>query len=265
MTVTVMVPLEETLTLEPRVCGGFSGPRGRVGSESETQPGAEGGAGLPGGEGADEAEPSARGGGGTGAEWNERPPLRPASWRRRLPAARSLALSLHRRGLGRQRPRQLALWAPSSPLRQAGRIPGAGGQAAPRAAPANGARLPPTPQHSEGDAPTLTEVDLFISTQRIKVLNADTQVSGRHRVPGQGGGETVPGGRARPSRELGSGCRRVRERSGCGGTGSRCWGRGGGRSWGGKGSEDVRCWPGCRGAAGGTGGDVDGRREGPRL
>ncbi|XP_070256413.1 amyloid-beta A4 precursor protein-binding family A member 2 isoform X2 [Myotis yumanensis] len=29
--------------------------------------------------------------------------------------------------------------------------------------------------HSEGDAQTLTEVDLFISTQRIKVLNADTQ------------------------------------------------------------------------------------------
>ncbi|XP_031524851.1 amyloid-beta A4 precursor protein-binding family A member 2 [Papio anubis] len=31
--------------------------------------------------------------------------------------------------------------------------------------------------NSEGDAQTLTEVDLFISTQRIKVLNADTQVS----------------------------------------------------------------------------------------
>ncbi|KAM6181327.1 amyloid-beta A4 precursor protein-binding family A member 2 isoform 3-T3 [Erethizon dorsatum] len=30
-------------------------------------------------------------------------------------------------------------------------------------------------KHSEGDAQTLTEVDLFISTQRIKVLNADTQ------------------------------------------------------------------------------------------
>ncbi|TKC38577.1 hypothetical protein EI555_018994, partial [Monodon monoceros] len=29
--------------------------------------------------------------------------------------------------------------------------------------------------NSEGDAQTLTEVDLFISTQRIKVLNADTQ------------------------------------------------------------------------------------------
>ncbi|KAJ8796340.1 hypothetical protein J1605_002224, partial [Eschrichtius robustus] len=36
--------------------------------------------------------------------------------------------------------------------------------------------------NSEGDAQTLTEVDLFISTQRIKVLNADTQVSfGRRR------------------------------------------------------------------------------------
>lgn len=31
-------------------------------------------------------------------------------------------------------------------------------------------------QNSEGDTQTLTEVDLFISTQRIKVLNADTQV-----------------------------------------------------------------------------------------
>uniref|UniRef100_G1RPD4 Amyloid beta protein binding family A member 2 n=1 Tax=Nomascus leucogenys TaxID=61853 RepID=G1RPD4_NOMLE len=30
-------------------------------------------------------------------------------------------------------------------------------------------------KNSEGDAQTLTEVDLFISTQRIKVLNADTQ------------------------------------------------------------------------------------------
>lgn len=32
-------------------------------------------------------------------------------------------------------------------------------------------------QSAEGDAQTLTEVDLFISTQRIKVLNADSQVS----------------------------------------------------------------------------------------
>ncbi len=32
-------------------------------------------------------------------------------------------------------------------------------------------------QSPEGDVQTLTEVDLFISTQRIKVLNADTQVS----------------------------------------------------------------------------------------
>lgn len=32
-------------------------------------------------------------------------------------------------------------------------------------------------QNADGDAQTLTEVDLFISTQRIKVLNADTQVS----------------------------------------------------------------------------------------
>lgn len=31
-------------------------------------------------------------------------------------------------------------------------------------------------QSAEGDAQTLTEVDLFISTQRIKVLNADSQV-----------------------------------------------------------------------------------------
>ncbi|MEE6502866.1 hypothetical protein FKM82_004662 [Ascaphus truei] len=30
-------------------------------------------------------------------------------------------------------------------------------------------------KNSEGDSPTLTEVDLFISTQSIKVLNADTQ------------------------------------------------------------------------------------------
>ncbi|MEQ2238096.1 Amyloid-beta A4 precursor protein-binding A member 2, partial [Ilyodon furcidens] len=30
-------------------------------------------------------------------------------------------------------------------------------------------------QNADGDAQTLTEVDLFISTQRIKVLNADTQ------------------------------------------------------------------------------------------
>lgn len=40
----------------------------------------------------------------------------------------------------------------------------------------------PTPvcmflQSPDGDAQTLTEVDLFISTQRIKVLNADSQVS----------------------------------------------------------------------------------------
>lgn len=33
------------------------------------------------------------------------------------------------------------------------------------------------PQSADGDAQTLTEVDLFISTQRIKVLNADSQVS----------------------------------------------------------------------------------------
>lgn len=32
-------------------------------------------------------------------------------------------------------------------------------------------------QSADGDAQTLTEVDLFISTQRIKVLNADSQVS----------------------------------------------------------------------------------------
>lgn len=32
-------------------------------------------------------------------------------------------------------------------------------------------------QSTDGDAQTLTEVDLFISTQRIKVLNADSQVS----------------------------------------------------------------------------------------
>lgn len=32
-------------------------------------------------------------------------------------------------------------------------------------------------QSADGDATTLTEVDLFISTQRIKVLNADSQVS----------------------------------------------------------------------------------------
>lgn len=31
-------------------------------------------------------------------------------------------------------------------------------------------------QSADGDAQTLTEVDLFISTQRIKVLNADSQV-----------------------------------------------------------------------------------------
>lgn len=38
-------------------------------------------------------------------------------------------------------------------------------------------------QSSEGDGPALTEVDLFISTQRIKVLNADTQVSGLELGP----------------------------------------------------------------------------------
>lgn len=32
-------------------------------------------------------------------------------------------------------------------------------------------------QTPEGDAQMLTEVDLFISTQRIKVLNADSQVN----------------------------------------------------------------------------------------
>lgn len=38
-------------------------------------------------------------------------------------------------------------------------------------------------QSSEGDGPALTEVDLFISTQRIKVLNADTQVRGLELGP----------------------------------------------------------------------------------
>lgn len=37
-------------------------------------------------------------------------------------------------------------------------------------------------QSADGDAQTLTEVDLFISTQRIKVLNADSQVSTRMSV-----------------------------------------------------------------------------------
>lgn len=31
-------------------------------------------------------------------------------------------------------------------------------------------------QAPEGESQPMTEVDLFISTQRIKVLNADTQV-----------------------------------------------------------------------------------------
>lgn len=37
-------------------------------------------------------------------------------------------------------------------------------------------------QSADGDAQTLTEVDLFISTQRIKVLNADSQVSTSERT-----------------------------------------------------------------------------------
>lgn len=36
--------------------------------------------------------------------------------------------------------------------------------------------MPFSPQAPEGESQPMTEVDLFISTQRIKVLNADTQV-----------------------------------------------------------------------------------------
>lgn len=39
-------------------------------------------------------------------------------------------------------------------------------------------------QSADGEAQTLTEVDLFISTQRIKVLNADSQVSVKQHTDG---------------------------------------------------------------------------------
>lgn len=39
-------------------------------------------------------------------------------------------------------------------------------------------------QSADGEAQTLTEVDLFISTQRIKVLNADSQVSVKQHTHG---------------------------------------------------------------------------------
>lgn len=35
-------------------------------------------------------------------------------------------------------------------------------------------------QSPDGEAPSTAEVDLFMSTQRIKVLNADTQVQLQH-------------------------------------------------------------------------------------
>ncbi|ELK16868.1 Amyloid beta A4 precursor protein-binding family A member 2, partial [Pteropus alecto] len=46
-------------------------------------------------------------------------------------------------------------------------------------------------KNSEVDAPTLTEVDLFISTQRIKVLNADTQFLQRPHAPALSGQEAM--------------------------------------------------------------------------
>lgn len=38
-------------------------------------------------------------------------------------------------------------------------------------------------QAPEGESQPMTEVDLFVSTQRIKVLTADTQVSGEWEYP----------------------------------------------------------------------------------
>ncbi|ELV11261.1 Amyloid beta A4 precursor protein-binding family A member 2 [Tupaia chinensis] len=53
-------------------------------------------------------------------------------------------------------------------------------------------------KNSEGDAQTLTEVDLFISTQRIKVLNADTQQGAVEGDVVAGPRSGVPGPRPAP-------------------------------------------------------------------
>ena len=46
-------------------------------------------------------------------------------------------------------------------------------------------------QAPEGESQPMTDVDLFVSTQRIKVLTADTQVSGEQEHPhGFGAAET---------------------------------------------------------------------------
>ena len=47
-------------------------------------------------------------------------------------------------------------------------------------------------QAPEGESQPMTEVDLFVSTQRIKVLTADTQVSREREHPrGFGAAETI--------------------------------------------------------------------------
>lgn len=56
------------------------------------------------------------------------------------------------------------------------------------------------PQAPEGEAQPMTEVDLFISTQRIKVLNADSQVFCSY-IPSNGNISTTSANRSKVQNE----------------------------------------------------------------